>query len=98
MSRTLARPNFPLPPVEYDQRYMSEVVRQFSLFLAQTNNPGDIRGSTLTLTGLQTDDFELEEGAVYNHDSFLKITSLDISSPRGSSMTSDAGSVTVSIS
>ena len=98
MSRSLAKPNFPIPPSEYDQRYMAEVVRQFSLFLAQTSNPGDARHSSLTLTNLQTDDFELQTGSVYNHENYLMVTSLNRSSLRGSSMTSVIGSVTVSIS
>lgn len=98
MSRSLVKPNFPIAPSGYDQRYMAEVVRQFSLFLTQIGNPGDARHSSLTLTNLQTDDFELEAGAVYNHENYLMISSLDRSSLRGSSMTSSAGSVTVSIS
>lgn len=98
MSRSLVKPNFPIAPSGYDQRYMAEVVRQFSLFLTQIGNPGDARHTTLTLTNLQTDDVGLETGAVYNHNNFLMITSLDRSSARGSGMTSSAGSVTVSIS
>mgnify|MGYP003111337265 FL=1 len=31
-------PFFPLPPAEYDQQYLNEVVRSFSVFLNQFNN------------------------------------------------------------
>ena len=57
MSRGLVQPLFPNAPAEYDQMYQAEIVRAFSVFLKQVNNPGPWRASSLTLTDLQTDDF-----------------------------------------
>lgn len=98
MSRSLVRPQFPIVPEVYSQRYMSEVVRQFSLLIQQLQNPGDARHTVITLTNLPTDDVGLEQGSVYNHNGFLKISELDTSSVRGSGLTVTIGTVTVGIS
>ena len=98
MSRSLVRPQFPVAPEAYSQRYMSEVVRQFSLLIQQLQNPGDARHTVITLTNLPTDDVGLEQGSVYNHNGFLKISELDTSSLRGSGLTVTIGTVTVQIS
>ena len=58
MSRRLTRPFFPVPPQQYMQNYFAELVRSFSVYLEQMQNPGDIRGTTLTLTDLQTDNVQ----------------------------------------
>ena len=98
MSRSLVRPQFPVAPEDYSQRYMSEIVRQFSLLIQQLQNPGDARHTVITLTNLPTDDVGLEQGSVYNHNGFLKISELDTSSVRGSGLTVTIGTVTVGIS
>ena len=98
MSRSLIRPQFPIAPEAYSQRYISEVVRQFSLLIQQLQNPGDARHTVITLTNLPTDDVGLEQGSVYNHNGFLKISELDTSSVRGSGLTVTIGTVTVGIS
>jgi hypothetical protein len=98
MSRGLVRPNFPLPPAQYDSRYMAEIVRQFSVFIQQVQNPGDERFTTVTITQLPTNDVGLEQGSLYNHGGFVKVSELDTSSVAGSGMVTTAGTVTVSIS
>lgn len=50
MSRGLVLPYFPTAPAEYNSQYQSEVVRAFSVFLQQVNNPGPWRASELTIT------------------------------------------------
>jgi hypothetical protein len=74
MSRRLTRPFFPVPPPQYMQNYFAELVRSFSVYLEQMQNPGDIRGTSLTLTNLQTDDVGLEIGALFQSGGFVKIT------------------------
>ena len=49
MSRRLSRPYFPIPPSQYQQTYFTEVIRAFSVFLEQVQNPGDVRATELTL-------------------------------------------------
>jgi hypothetical protein len=98
MSRRLSRPYFPIPPEQYQQRYFTEVIRAFSVFLEQVQNPGDVRATDLTLTDLQTDDSGLETGALFQQDGFVKITLINTPHVRGSAGTGAVGSVTVTTS
>lgn len=54
-------PYFPMPPAEYNRQYMAQVIRAFAVFAQQVNNPGPIRGTTLTLnpSGAKIDAGEL---------------------------------------
>jgi hypothetical protein len=45
-------PFFPTPPGEYNRQYMAQLVRAFSVFVQQANNPGDAIFTTLKLTAL----------------------------------------------
>lgn len=98
MSRRLQRPFFPVPPPQYIQNYFAELVRSFSVYLDQMQNPGDMRGTQLTLTELQSDDSGLETGALFEHSGFVKIAQLNTASIRGSQGTGQVGQVTVVIS
>lgn len=39
-TRKVVRPLFPQAPVDYSQNYTAEVLRAFSVFLEQVQNPG----------------------------------------------------------
>lgn len=52
MSRGVPIPFFPTPPRDYSQSYFSQLVRNFSVFAQQTQVPGPIQATQLTLTGL----------------------------------------------
>lgn len=95
MSRNVPIPFFPSPPAEYSQAYFSQLVRNFSVFAQQTQVPGPLRATSLTLTALQTDDVGLPEGAVFQQSGFLKVALLDTPHVRGSSATASVGGVTV---
>ena len=92
MSRNLVLPFFPVPPEEYNQAYMIEIMRSFSVYLG------------LALTNLQTDDQGLAPGELFNYRDasgmmgFVKIAVADISNLRGNSGTGGVGAVTVVIS
>ena len=43
-------PGLSLPPVEYDSQYFNNMVRLLNYFITQQDNPGEMRGTTLTLT------------------------------------------------
>lgn len=96
-SRKVTLPQFPVAPGTYDPAYMAEVVRAFSVFLQQMQNPGDMRGTTLTLTNLQYHDQSLETGALFEHGGYVKITQANIPHPAGTSGTGQVGSVSVTI-
>ena len=88
-------PFFPTPPADYNSQYMDDIVRAFSLYVSSINTPGEGRNTFTVFTNLQTDDFNLETGAIFNHNGFVKISQLDSPHTRGVSGTSAVGSVTV---
>ena len=96
MAQQVVKPQFPVPPREYDQRYIAEIVRAFSVFLEQIQNPGPARATQITLTALQTNDFGLENGALFQVDGTVKITQANTPHVVGSSSSGDVGTVTVS--
>ena len=65
-SNQIAPPRLPEPPVEYTSSYMTDLVRALELFIAQERNPGELRGTKITLTALPTSATGLEVGALYN--------------------------------
>ena len=95
MSRNLVRPYFGIPPSSYDQAYFSELVRSFSVFLQQIQNPGEGRNTTLVLTNLPTDDFGLETGALFQQAGFVKVSLINTPHVRGVSGASGVGAVGV---
>lgn len=97
MSRSVVRPQLPLPPVEYNQGYMAEIVRQFSVLIQQIQNPGDGRFTTVVITNLPTNDVGLESGSLYNHGGSVKVSELRTAAVAGSSLATTNGNVTVVI-
>ena len=98
MSRGLVQPYFPNPPAGYDQGYQAEVLRAFSVFLQQVNNPGPWQASALTLPNLQFDNVGLPLGGVFQYGDELRITVANMPYPRGSQATGAVGQATVIIS
>jgi hypothetical protein len=98
MSRNLPLPYFAVPPGDYNQQYFAELVRSFSVYLTQQQNPGEGRNTQLVLTNLQTDDSGLETGALFQQDGFVKIALINSPHVRGSAGTSAVGTVTVTTS
>jgi len=96
MSRRLPRPYFPIPPEQYQRAYFSEVIRAFSVFLEQIQNPGDVRATEITVTNLPTDDSGLETGTLFQHDGYVRVPLAHAAYIRGSQGTGSVGSVTVS--
>ena len=73
MSRQLVPPTFSLPPDEYDPEYFNDMVRSLSQLVTQLQNPGELRGTKITLTDLPTSDTGLEIGALFNDNGTIKV-------------------------
>lgn len=95
MATNVPAPFFPTPPDQYNRQYMAQVVRAFSVFVQQVNNPGDAVYSNLRLTNLPTNDQGLQTGALFQHDGFVKITQANAPHVGGLSGTAAVGTVTV---
>jgi len=95
MSRNLNLPFLPIPPSEYSQDYFSEIVRAIAVYMQNERNPGEGRNTFTVFTNLQTDDYGLEPGSVFNHAGYLKVSELNTPHVRGSSALGSVGSVSV---
>jgi hypothetical protein len=73
MSRELAPIQFALPPEQYDRAYFDDVVRSLSQLVVQMRNPGELRGTKITLTDLPTSSDGLETGALFNDSGTVKV-------------------------
>lgn len=73
MSRELVPPQFSVPPEQYDRVYFDDMVRSLSQLVVQINNPGELRGTRITLTDLPTSSDGLETGALFNDNGTVKI-------------------------
>ena len=95
MSRNIPLPIFPNPPKEYDQRYLSEMVRTFLLYQQQIQNPGQGRNTFTVFTDLQTSDQGLEVGATFRDgNGFLKVALANRPNLAGMSATGSVGQIT----
>ena len=73
MSRQLVPPTFSLPPGKYDVEYFNDMVRSLSQLVTQLQNPGELRGTKITLTQLPTSSEGLESGSLFNDNGTVKI-------------------------
>ena len=48
-SNQIAPPRLPEPPLDYTQQYMADLTRALELFIAQERNPGEMRGTKITV-------------------------------------------------
>ena len=78
---------------------MEEIVRSFSVYLTQMQNPGEGRHTELVLTNLQLNDQGLEIGSIFKVGTTgnLRIVVADVPHVRGNSATGSVGSVTVTV-
>jgi len=74
-SNQIAPPRLPEAPAEYSDTYMQDLLRALETFIAQERNPGELRGTKITLTNLPTSATGLETGALYNDSGTIKIVS-----------------------
>lgn len=72
-SNQIAPPRLPEPPTEYTQQYMADLIRSLQTFIEQERNPGELRGTKITLTDLPTSATGLETGALYNDSGTVKV-------------------------
>ena len=72
-SSQIAPPRLPEAPPEYSQQYVQDLVRALEVFIEQERNPGELRGSKMTLTDLPTSATGLETGALYNDSGTVKV-------------------------
>ena len=66
-------PFFPVPPTQYTQQYMSEVVRAFSVFATQMTNPAIAKPILIEIPASSLSGDEI--GTVYESNTVLRLKS-----------------------
>jgi len=66
-------PRLPEAPAEYSQQHIQDLLRALEVFMEQERNPGELRGTKITLTELPTSSSGLESGALWNDAGTVKI-------------------------
>lgn len=72
-------PVLPLPPLEYDNQYMNNLIRLLNYYILQQNNPGNMRGSALTLSSGDPDPDVIIDTTAANDITKFVVTELPIS-------------------
>ena len=72
-SRALPPPRLPEALEEYTRAYMEDLVRALDNYIQQERNPGEMRGTKITLTDLPTSPTGLEVGSLWNDAGTVKI-------------------------
>ena len=72
-SNEIAPPRLPEAPQEYSASHMQDLIRALELVIEQERNPGQLRGTKITLTNLPTSATGLETGALYNDGGTVKV-------------------------
>lgn len=72
-SNQVSPPRLPEPPAEITSIYMQDLVKALELFISQERNPGELRGTKITLTNLPTSSSGLESGSLWNDSGTVKI-------------------------
>tara|TARA_Y100000114_G_C11617884_1_gene258221 strand:- start:214 stop:441 length:228 start_codon:yes stop_codon:yes gene_type:complete len=73
MSTNQPPPRLPDAPEEYNIAFMQDLIRAIETFIQQERNPGELRGTKITLTNLPTSTTGLETGALYNDSGTVKV-------------------------
>jgi hypothetical protein len=92
-------PVLPVPPKIYDYKYMDLLANALRFFHNEVRNPGELRGTTLTLTELPTSGVGLEAGSiiVVPGTRYLSIVLINEAWTDGLQAVGQVGNVTVSV-
>ena len=85
----------PVAPLQYTVESQEALVRAVYTLQQNLQNPGEMRGTKMTLTHLPTSSAGLEVGALYRFGNQIRIVLLDVAVTTGG--TSSVGTVTVAI-
>lgn len=88
-------PTFPRPPAEYNQFYFQDLTRSLEALVVAIRTAGEGRQTTIVLTNLQSDEYGLEAGTIFQAAGVLRIPQLNSAYVRGLFATGTIGSVSV---
>lgn len=95
MDVRLVFPRFTSPPADYDRKYFADLVRSLDSLVVMIQTPGEGRQTTIVLTNLANNDYNLEPGTIFEVDGALRVSVIYRPYPKGVSSIGSVGSVTV---
>jgi hypothetical protein len=95
MDVRLVFPRFTNAPAEYDRKYFADLVRSLDSLVTVLQAAGEGRQTTIVLTNLANNDYNLEPGTIFEVDGALRVSVIYSPYPKGISSSGSVGSVTV---
>lgn len=95
MDYRIVFPTFPRPPENYNRRYFDDLVRSLDAFVVATRTAGEGRQTTIVLTGLQSNDYGLAPGTMFEVGGALRVSKANLPYLQGVSATGSIGLVSV---
>ena len=95
MDVRLVFPRFTAPPADYNRAYFADLVRALDNLINVVQAPGEGRQTTIVLTNLASNDYNLEAGTIFQVDGVLRVPVLYRPYVIGISSSASVGSVTV---
>jgi hypothetical protein len=95
MDVRLVFPRFTNPPADYDRKYFADLVRSLDNLVTILQAAGEGRQTTIVLTNLATNDYNLEPGTIFEVGGALRVSVPYSPYPAGISSSASVGSVTV---
>lgn len=74
MDRRVPFPVFGNPSNEYDRRFFDDVSRKLNQLVTLIRTPGEGRNTTIILTNLQTTDYGLQPGTLFQVDGVVRVS------------------------
>ena len=97
MDVRLVFPRFTNAPAEYDRKYFADLVRSMDNLVTILQAAGEGRQTTIVLTNLANNDYNLEPGTIFEVDGALRVSVVYSPYPAGVSSTGGVGSVTITV-
>ena len=95
MDVRLVFPRFTSPPADYDRKYFADLVRALDALINVVQAPGEGRQTTIVLTNLANNDYNLEPGTMFEVGGALRVSVIYSPYVIGISSSGSVGSVTV---
>jgi hypothetical protein len=97
MDVRLVFPRFTNPPADYDRKYFADLVRSMDNLVTILQAAGEGRQTTIVLTNLANNDYNLEPGTIFEVGGALRVSVIYSPYPVGVSSTGGVGSVTITV-
>ena len=97
MDVRLVFPRFTNPPADYDRKYFADLVRSLDNLVTILQAAGEGRQTTIVLTNLANNDYNLEPGTIFEVGGALRVSVIYSPYVSGIGSTGSVGTVAVTV-